>query len=155
MKNTKKPMDIEVKLIHPKENEYVRIGCHEVDERVEEITGFIKSRQGNLEGFLNGEIFTIPIMDIYYAESVDEKTFLYLKDETYESRNRLYELEEILESHHFVRISKSLIVNLIKIDSIRPFVNARFLCKLKNGEEVIISRKYVQDLKKKLRGETG
>lgn len=153
MKNTKKPMDIEVKLIHPKENEYVRIGCHEVDEKVEEIAHFVKSRQGNLEGFLNGEIYSIPIMDIYYVESVDEKIFLYLKEETYESRNRLYELEGVLESHHFVRISKSLIVNLMKIDSIRPFVNARFLCRLKNGEEVIISRKYVQDFKKRLRGD--
>ena len=97
MKNIKKPMDVEVKIIHPEENEYVRIGCHEIDERVEEITGFVKSRQGNLEGILNGEVFSIPIVDIYYAESVDEKTFLYLKDETYESRKRLYELEEVLE----------------------------------------------------------
>ena len=153
MKNTKKPMDVEVKLIHPKENEYVKIGCHEVDERVKEIIGFVKSRQGSLEGVLNGEVFSIPIMDIYYVESVDEKTFLYLKDKTYESGKRLYELEDVLEPHHFARISKSLIVNLMKIDSIKPFVNARFLCKLKNGEEVIISRKYVQDLKKKLRGE--
>jgi DNA-binding LytR/AlgR family response regulator len=62
-------------------------------------------------------------------------------------------LEEVLEPHHFVRISKSLVVNLMKIDSIKPFVNARFLCKLKNGEEIIISRKYVKDLKNKLRGE--
>jgi len=44
MKNTDKPMDVEVKLIHPDENEYVKIGCYKVDERIDEITRFIKSR---------------------------------------------------------------------------------------------------------------
>ena len=152
MKNTDKPMDVEVKLIHPEENEYVRIGCHKVDDRIDEITRFIKSRQGSLEGYSEGDLYNIPIADVYYIESVDDKTFLYLEKETYESRKRLYELEKITDSFHFVRISKSVVVNLMKVDSIKPALNGRFLCKLKNGEDVIISRKYVQVLKEKLKG---
>ncbi len=152
MKNTDKPMDVEVKLIHPEENEYVRIGCHKVDDRIDEITRFIKSRQGSLEGYSEGDMYNIPIADVYYIESVDDKTFLYLEKETYESRKRLYELEKITDSFHFVRISKSVVVNLMKVDSIKPALNGRFLCKLKNGEDVIISRKYVQVLKEKLKG---
>ena len=152
MKNTDKPMDVEVKLIHPEENEYVRIGCHKVDDRIDEITRFIKSRQGSLEGYSEGDMYNIPIADVYYIESVDDKTFLYLEKETYESRKRLYELEKITDSFHFVRISKSVVVNLMKVDSIKPALNGRFLCKLKNGEDVIISRKYVQMLKEKLKG---
>ncbi len=152
MKNTDKPMDVDVKLIHPEENEYVRIGCHKVDDRIDEITRFIKSRQGNLEGYSEGDMYNIPIADVYYIESVDDKTFLYLEKETYESRKRLYELEKTTDSFHFVRISKSVVVNLMKVDSIKPALNGRFLCKLKNGEDVIISRKYVQVLKEKLKG---
>ena len=152
MKNTDKPMDVEVKLIHPEVNEYVRIGCHKVDDRIDEITRFIKSRQGSLEGYSEGDLYNIPIADVYYIESVDDKTFLYLEKETYESRKRLYELEKITDSFHFVRISKSVVVNLMKVDSIKPALNGRFLCKLKNGEDVIISRKYVQVLKEKLKG---
>lgn len=152
MKNTDKPMDVEVKLIHPDENEYVKIGCHKIDERIDEITRFIKSRQGNLEGYTEGDMYSIPIADVYYIESVDDRTFLYLEKDTYESKKRLYELEKVTDSFHFIRISKSVVVNLMKVDSIRPALNGRFLCKLKNGEEVIISRKYVQGLKDKLRG---
>jgi len=152
MKNTDKPMDIEVKLIHPDENEYVKIGCHKIDERIDEITRFIKSRQGNLEGYTEGDMYSIPIADVYYIESVDDRTFLYLEKDTYESKKRLYELEKVTDSFHFIRISKSVVVNLMKVDSIRPALNGRFLCKLKNGEEVIISRKYVQGLKDKLKG---
>ena len=145
-------MDIEVKLIHPDENEYVKIGCHKIDERIDEITRFIKSRQGNLEGYTEGDMYSIPIADVYYIESVDDRTFLYLEKDTYESKKRLYELEKVTDSFHFIRISKSVVVNLMKVDSIRPALNGRFLCKLKNGEEVIISRKYVQGLKDKLKG---
>ncbi len=152
MKNTDKPMDVEVKLIHPDENEYVKIGCHKIDERIDEITRFIKSRQGNLEGYTEGDMYSIPIADVYYIESVDDRTFLYLEKDTYESKKRLYELEKVTDSFHFIRISKSVVVNLMKVDSIRPALNGRFLCKLKNGEEVIISRKYVQGLKDKLKG---
>ena len=152
MKNIDAPMDVEVKLIHPDKTEYVEIGCHKVDERVEEITRFIKSRQGSLEGYSEGDMYNIPITDVYYIESVDDKTFLYLEKETYESRKRLYELEKVTDSFHFIRISKSAIVNLMKVESIKPALNGRFLCKLKNGEEVIISRKYVQGLKDKLKG---
>lgn len=152
MKNTDKPMDVEVKLIHPDENEYVKIGCHKIDERIDEITRFIKSRQGNLEGYTEGDMYSIPIADVYYIESVDDRTFLYLEKDTYESKKRLYELEKVTDSFHFIRISKSVVVNLMKVDSIKPALNGRFLCKLKNGEEVIISRKYVQGLKDKLRG---
>jgi len=97
-------------------------------------------------------MYSIPIADVYYIESVDDRTFLYLEKDTYESKKRLYELEKVTDSFHFIRISKSVVVNLMKVDSIRPALNGRFLCKLKNGEEVIISRKYVQGLKDKLKG---
>ena len=152
MKNIDTPMDVEVKLIHPEETEYVKIGCHKVDERIDEITKFIKSRQGSLEGYTEGDMYNVPVVDVYYIESVDDRTFLYLEKETYESRKRLYELEKVTDSFHFIRISKSVIVNLMKVDSIKPALNGRFSCKLKNGEEVIISRKYVQALKEKLKG---
>ena len=38
---------------------------------------------------------------IYYAESVDKKTFVYTKDMCYQTKSRLYELEEILSSNFF------------------------------------------------------
>ena len=152
MKSTNQSLDVEVKIVPPEENEYVKIGCHRVDERIEEITKFVKLRQGNIEGFRDGEQVSVPIVDIYYVESVDDRTFLYLEDKTFESKRRLYDLEQVMAPYHFVRISKSVIINLMKILSIKPAMNGRFLCKLKNGEEVIISRKYVPEIKNVLRG---
>ena len=40
----------------------------------------------------------------------------------------------------------------MKISSIRPALSGRYTAQLKNGEEIIISRKYVSDLKDILKG---
>lgn len=83
-------------------------------------------------------------------ESVDDRTFIYLSGDCYETSHKLYELEEILNERRFIRISKSVIVNLLKIECVKPALNGRYLCHLKNGEDVIISRKYVHEFKEKL-----
>ena len=53
-------------------------------------------------------------------------------------------------SYDFFRCSKAMIVNIKKIASVKAEFNARMRAVLLNGEEVIISRNYVKDLKGKL-----
>lgn len=145
-------MEITVKQIGETEKEYIEIGCHRKDERVDEIIRFIRSREGILKGTKEDRQYSLALPDILYIEAVDEKTFIYLEKDCYESTRRLYEFDEALSSRNFARISKSVIVNLMKITAIRPSLNGRFSCVLTNGEQVIISRKYVPDIREKLRG---
>ena len=145
-------MEIRIKHIGQQEQEYIEIGCHRTDQNISEIVSFLKSRQGAIDGMLNDRQYQIPIVDIFYIESVDDKTFIYLETDCYESRRKLYEFEELLTSRRFARISKAVVLNLMKVVSISPALNGRFLCKLTNGEEVIISRKYVPAIKEKLKG---
>ncbi len=143
-------MEIEICEIGYDKKEYIKIGCHKVDSNVKEIVNFIKSRQGSID-VKNGEMkYNIPIVDIFYVECVDDRTFIYLSGDCYETSHKLYELEEILNERRFIRISKSVIVNLLKIECVKPALNGRYLCHLKNGEDVIISRKYVPKFKEKL-----
>lgn len=144
-------MEINVKQIPDEAAEYIEIGCHKRSSRIEEIVRFVKLHQGSVEGFQDETLYQIPISEIYYIEAVDERTFLYLERDCYEARKRLYEFEALLSDRNFIRISKSVVVNLMQITAIRPALNGRFLCQLKNGENVIISRKYAPDVKKKLR----
>jgi len=146
-------MEIKVHVIEKSKPELVEISCHEVNDGIREIVTFIKLRQGQVTGLLEGDQYEVPLMDIYYIESVDDVAFIYCKSNVYETRQKLYELEEIVCHNNFLRISKSCIVNLMKVKSIKPALNGRYLAMLISGEEVIISRKYVADLKKKLKGE--
>lgn len=147
-------MEIRLKKIEGDEADTVEIRCHEVNDEVMEIVAFVKSRQGQLSGSIEGRQYEIAVGDILYVESVDNRTFLYTAEQSYETRQRVYELEEALKKKRFLRISKAALVNLMKVRSIRPALNGRFLAVLSNGEEIMISRKYVPDLKKTLRGET-
>ena len=50
----------------------------------------------------------------------------------------------------FFRCSKSMILNADKIDYVHPSISGRFEAVLSNGETVLVSRKYVNNLKHKL-----
>ena len=145
-------MKLEIRKIPENEPEMVEIRYHWITDEIQEIVSFVKSRQGQLSATRDGQRFEVPVMDLFYAESVDERVFLYTASDSYEIRIKLYELEDLLKSKSFLRISKSMIVNLMKISSVRPALNGRFSAVLKNGEEIIISRKYVPELKRILKG---
>ena len=120
--------------------ELIEIYCHTVSDEVREIVAFVKSRQGQITG-------------IYYIESVDNRGFIYTKNKVYETKQKLYELEELLRKKHFLRVSKSMLLNLMKVSAIKPALNGRFTAVLYTGEQAVISRKYVPELKKALKGE--
>ena len=133
--------------------EYIEIHCYRISEKVREIIAFVKSRQGQLTGTADDRQYEIAVSDVFYIESVDNKTFIYTKNKVYETRQKLYELEEILKEKRFLRVSKSTLLNLMKVSAIKPALNSRFTAELFSGEQVIITRKYVPELKKALKGD--
>ncbi|MCR4598655.1 MAG: LytTR family transcriptional regulator DNA-binding domain-containing protein [Acetatifactor sp.] len=145
-------MEIKVFKVGKERPEEVEIRCHEMTEEVREIVAFVKTRQGQLTGIQEGKQFEIAVSDLAYVEAVDNKVFLYTQKQVYETRQKLYELEKLLREKHFLRVSKSLLLNLMKVQSIRPAMNGRMMAVLRGGEEIIITRKYVAELKKALRG---
>lgn len=123
------------------------------DRRVARILAFLQSLDMQLRCSVDDTEQMIDIADIYYIESVDKKTFVYLAKEVYHIDLRLYQLKEKLESAGFVQISKSCLLNVNALESIRPLFNSKMEATLKNGEKVCVNRKYLQEVKKALRGE--
>ncbi|WP_167958020.1 LytTR family DNA-binding domain-containing protein [Anaerosporobacter faecicola] len=145
-------MKTEVHRVKEKKDEKVTIECVELTEDVREILVFIQSKGHEITGMLDGTYTQLLLSDIFYFEALDEHVFAYTKDQVYEIRSRLYEVEERYQDIYFLRISKSIVVNLRKIQTITPALNARFTAHLKNGEQLIVSRQYVKQLKKTLLG---
>ena len=147
-------MQTKITRIERNKPELLEIHCHCISDEVREIIAFVKSRQGQLTGTADERQYEIAVSDIFYIEAVDNKTFLYTKDKVYETKQKLYELEKILSQKHFLRVSKSTLLNLMKVSSIKPAINSRFfIAVLFSGEQVVITRKYVPELKKALKGE--
>ena len=145
-------MEIKLLKIAKEKPEEIEIRCHEITEEIQEIVTFVKTRQGQLTGIQEGKQYEIPVLDICYIEAVDNRVFLYTSKQVYETKQKLYELEEFLKEKYFLRVSKSLLLNLMKVGSIKPAFNGRFLAILQSGEEIMISRKYVPELKMALKG---
>ncbi len=97
----------------------------------------------------NGQIW-INASDIYYIESIDKRTFIYCEKSVYRTEFRLYELLSQLSDSGLVQISKSCIVNINMLESIKSLPNSRIEATLTNGERVNVTRKYIPDIKVKL-----
>ena len=99
-------------------------------------------------GYENNHIYRIKLQDIYYFESVDNKVFLYCEDKVYETKLKLYEIENLCKE--YFRASKSMVLNIDAIDSVKPTISGRFCAVLNNGEKIEISRQYVPLLRNML-----
>ncbi|MDF2537385.1 MAG: response regulator of the LytR/AlgR family [Herbinix sp.] len=143
-------MRVRVENIKNREEEQVLIRCCKVNDEVLEIVNFVKSKNELLTGYDNSQIYQVSLRDIYYFEGVDNKVYAYLRSNVYEMKSKLYELEELYQKRQFFRCSKSVLVNLLKIECVKPALNGRFTANLLNGEQIIISRQYVPELKKLL-----
>lgn len=78
------------------------------------------------------------------------KVFAVTHKGEYTLRLRLYELEERLDSHRFVRISNSEIINLKKVINFDLSFTGTIYVKLSNGTVTYVSRRYVSKIKKLL-----
>ena len=126
------------------------VRCHAIDSEVVAIVEKLQQSEAMTLGIKDGKTYQIPVRDIFYIESVDSKTYIYLQQDVYETKLRLYEFEEKFRGTKLFRCSKGMILNIGKVKAVSPSVNSRFEARLTNGETVIISRQYVKNLKKLL-----
>lgn len=143
-------MKIIIEDIDAEEEEQIIIRCRSVDETVMQLINALKMKQEKLAVRNEDKIMQINPQEVYYFEAVDNKVFLYLNQNVYETKLKLYEIEKQFAGTDFFRVSKSVILNLAKVKSFSPSFNGRFEALMKNGERVIISRQYVPLLKAKL-----
>lgn len=142
-------MRTKIEIIPDHEPEEITIRCHKMTDELQEIINKIESDNKTI-GYQRGVIHPIYYHDIYYFEIVDQNSFIYSKDDIYESKMKLYEFEEATKETSFFRASKSLIINADKIEAIKPSLSGRFEVLLTNGEKLIVSRQYVKILKHKM-----
>ena len=128
----------------------ITIKCSRIDERLENLISSLRLYNAMISGKKGDKIYLLKPEDVLYFDTVDEKVFIYTADHVYETNLKLYEIEERFVGTSIIRVSKSIVLNLIKIECVSPLLNGRIEAVLQNGEKVIISRQYVPALKSKL-----
>lgn len=95
--------------------------------------------------------YFVDVSEILFFETDGEKIYGHTREEAYEVRQKLYELEEILPIA-FCRISKSTIVNAKQIYSIeKSFSGTSTVNFYQTHKQVHVSRHYYQLLKERLK----
>lgn len=128
------------------------VNCAAITAETESIIAALRMADDQLTVIKEGETHILDISKIAYIEAVDRKTFVYTEKDCYESKLKLYEMDHRLCSSQgsFLRISKSCIVRLKYIRSLKAEFDRRIRITLENGEQLIASRQYADALKRRL-----
>ena len=128
----------------------VIVRCPRLDEKTARLIELLRLSDARLTGEKDGETCILDGAEVLYIDTVDRGTFLYTAEGVYQTRLRLYELEEQLAGRDFVRVGKSAIVNFAQVRSLRPDFGGRLRLTLSNGEVMMANRQSVPAIKAKL-----
>lgn len=131
------------------ENEVV-LRCKELDDEMLEVLALLHERSARIACFKDGETHFLLPGEVFYAEAVDGKTFLYTSNLILETHQSLSALHNRHEEAGLMRIGKSQLCNLYHVAKLKSLPNSRVEITLKNSERLIVSRHYVQSLKERL-----
>ena len=105
----------------------------------------------NITAYDDNEPVMIRHGDIVRIFTQNKNVYLLTEKRQYRLRERLYELEDILDSDSFVRISNSEIVNVKKIIRLDTSITGTIRMYMKGDTQTFVSRRYVSRIKKTLK----
>ena len=127
------------------------IHTDELTDNISKAIGILESEDQNemLAVKKGSDITLLELKDIFMFRVEDKQVKVYTENDQFLIKKPLYQVEETLSSD-FVRISKTTIVNLKKIQRVAPSLKGMMFIELKNGLKDNISRKYLPEFKQAL-----
>ncbi len=141
-------MKCTVKIDKSREEE-ILIYAHEKNSLIEEIEELVLTKSLELIGYKEKEIIKILPTDVYCFNVENNKIYAVLKNEKLQLKQRLYEIEELLDET-FVKINQSCIVNTKKIERFDASFTGSLLVILKNGYKDYVSRRQLKIVKERI-----
>lgn len=117
------------------------------------VRAFMEERRGSalsIMGRSDKGVARILSKDILYIETVDDKTFAYTLTDVFRLEYSLATLSEMLDDISFFRCSKSMILNIDKVEKLKSLPSNRIDATMQGGEHIIISRTYASDFRRRL-----
>lgn len=127
----------------------IDIRSERMTEQLEHIMQIAKSPP-YIIGFKNERQYLIRLIDIVYVATENNYLVIETKIESYQSKQKLYQLEQILQQYQFVKLSQSAIANPVWIDYVHVTFNGVLAIHFKNGSVQYSSRRYVKKIKEQL-----
>ena len=137
---------IEVSIRAPEKNS-------DVDKLIEMISGYNGNKIMAYDS--SGCRCSVDEKDILFVSSSGKQVHIVTENGFYFVKQRLWNVEELLDNSRFLRISRFEIINLSKVRKYDFTLNGSFRIEFINGMETWASRRYISAVKKRLSGEEG
>lgn len=129
--------------------ESIVITAKEKHELVNKIEKIINMTEYNLIAYSEEEIIPIDIKCVYAFFTKDSKVYVSLKDKEYVIKERLYQIEGLLDDS-FVKINQGCIVKISTILKFDSSLTGSLKVILKNGFQDYISRRELKNVKRRI-----
>lgn len=96
------------------------------------------------------ETIRLPVAHIDWIDAAGDYMCVHSQGHTYVLRETMKALESVLNPAHFARVHRSTIVNVERVQRLRPHMNGEYFLTLANGQELKLSRSYRESLEKLL-----
>ncbi|MBU5626821.1 LytTR family transcriptional regulator DNA-binding domain-containing protein [Oscillibacter sp. MSJ-2] len=120
--------------------------CPRADEQIRSLANRISALvEGRIAVRAEEETRLLEPEEVLYIEAVEGTAFVYTENAVWPTRLTLSETEGLSEG--FFRCSKSMVVNLRRIERLCSGLNGRLIATLANGEKILISRHYAAPIR--------
>lgn len=136
-------------IIDKDKEESIIITAHKKTEKIVMIEKIINVNDQKLMAYDEDEILPINLNNVYAFYTNDSKVFVKMKDNDYLIKERIYQIEELLDDS-FVKINQGCIVNINKILKFDSSITGSIKVVLKNGFSDYISRRELKNVKRRL-----
>ncbi len=143
-------MKVEVKIDNSCTEPLCIIITNKLTDEISSCVEGLSSSNTLITGRQNDNISLIEQKDIINIYAAQSKVYVVTERGEFVVKQRLYELDQMLDSHSFVRISNSEIINLHKAINFNLKLSGTILVSLPNGKETYVSRRYVTKIKERL-----
>lgn len=143
-------MKITINIDEKTEETEILINCNQLTGDIENIIATLRIMNQQMTVMRDDENYLLDVKNISYIEAVERKTFVYTEDAIYESKLKLYEMEDRLCQSGFFRVSKSCLVHLKFIKSLKNDIDRKLRLTMKNDEQIMVSRQYAEEIKSRL-----
>lgn len=144
-------MNLEIKIDENLKESKIIISSPILTDEIKKITEFLKNSvtiNNKLNVFKDTNLYILPLEEIETIFSSNNKVYVRTKNnELYTSKQKLYELEEILKNTSFVRISNSEIVNFDEVEKLNLKTLGTILLIFKSKNTTYVSRRYIRLVK--------
>ena len=141
-------MDIEIKVDKKYDTPKIIIYAKDINKEVSDIIDTISSiNQKLLKVYKDEKMYLLKQNEIETIYSENGKIYVRYNNELFIVKNRLYELENILDKNIFVRISNSEIVNFSMVKNIDFKIIGSLILNFKSGNTTYASRRYIPKIK--------